>query len=307
MGGGPLGHVVLVCASRLSMKSHSLPGASSQIILPPNVHQQFWQADCTVLVWNHTTEPLFQEDTSPPPPPHTHTHTLHLMFFLVVCFLGTFPSPPSCVPLSRFFDWLDSTLISMSHYLLEYSGGMLPVAAIPIIIIPNMVHDFQVSGSASAFFFLSRFSVACEGGRLFQGHLLRAPAQERDTEKGLEGVVGWRGGGGGGGGKLEWSTLNLLNQILAPGCNCPAAVLGVAAATTRPNYWPENGDLSRHAASPGIIFYQDQKNCFPCIAGLMSILFTGLGQTLNCWDDDGAWKKKKKKSNSTALKQSGDV
>lgn len=28
---------------------------------------------------------------------------------------------------------------------------MFPVAAIPIIIIYNMVHDFQVSGSASAF------------------------------------------------------------------------------------------------------------------------------------------------------------
>lgn len=64
---------------------------------------------------------------------------------------------------------------------------MFPVAAIPIIIIYNMVHDFQVSGSASAF---------CQGPRshvrpvdfFFQGHLFRAGPEER--QRGKEGV-GW--------------------------------------------------------------------------------------------------------------------
>lgn len=36
--------------------------------------------------------------------------------------------------------------------------GMFPVAAISIIIIYHMVHDFQVSGSTSAFFFFFKLS-----------------------------------------------------------------------------------------------------------------------------------------------------
>lgn len=80
----------------------------------------------------------------------------------------------------------------MSHYLLEYSGEMFPVAAIPIVIIYNMVHDFQVSGSASAF---------CQGP---QSHV-------RAVDFSRASVPSWprrettrrRGGGGGGGARSK--------------------------------------------------------------------------------------------------------
>lgn len=81
--------------------------------------------------------------------------------FFCCCFLvggWIYDLFPVC-PLMFFVDWLVSTLISMSHYPLEYSGGMFPLAAIPIIIIYHMVHDFQVSGSTSAF--LSFFFLSC--------------------------------------------------------------------------------------------------------------------------------------------------
>lgn len=67
---------------------------------------------------------------------------------------------------------------------------MFPVAAIPIIIIYNMVHDFQVSGSASAF---------CQGPRshvrpvdfFFKG-ICSELAQKRDNAA----KRGWGGGPG---------------------------------------------------------------------------------------------------------------
>lgn len=79
------------------------------------------------------------------------------------------------------------------------------------------------------------------GREIFQGHLFQAGPEERQRRKrwGVGGVeLEWGEGGGRWWArrKLEWSTLNLLNQILAPGYNCPAAVLGVTtAATKRPN------------------------------------------------------------------------
>lgn len=81
-----------------SMKSLSLPGVTSQIIHCPNVDQQFWQAGCTVFYM----------------PQCCTSHTSHTHSFCFSSLLSDF----SLV----FFDWLDSMLISMSHYLLEYSG-----------------------------------------------------------------------------------------------------------------------------------------------------------------------------------------
>lgn len=133
---------------------------------------------------------------------------------------------PVC-SLMFFVDWLVSTLISMSHYPLEYSGGMFPLAAIPIIIIYHMVHDFQVSGSTSAFlsffFFFKVVIVTCEACRFFS----RASVPKMDPKRRI--TVEWeqRGQEGWGWRKLERSTQNVLNQILAPGSNCPATVPGL--------------------------------------------------------------------------------
>lgn len=88
-----------------------------------------------------------------------------------------------------------------------------------------MLYDFQVTGRASGFsqgpqshvgwscsFFFPRASgPGCSNGRGRTGGMPRK--------------------------KLDVSTQSLLNQILAPGYNCCAAVLGLSAVTRGANLW----------------------------------------------------------------------
>lgn len=118
-----LRHCLSGLASQRSMKSVRLPGASSQIAHRPNVHPQFWQPNCTMLFYapqcccsrksEHTNI-----TRSLRTPPHSTPH----LFWGRRKGVGASHLHPSVFLFSHFFDWLDSMLISMSHYLLEYSG-----------------------------------------------------------------------------------------------------------------------------------------------------------------------------------------
>lgn len=178
------------------MKSLSLPGASSQIILSPNAHQQFWQADCTVQFYtqqyycSRKTEHTYITYAHSPP------HTLYSTFFF---FFSTFPSPLS-------------SLISFFFFLFFFWIGLIPCSlACPIIFwniqgnvsscchsnYSNIQHGSWLSSFWKCFSFLSRSSVTREGCRLFKG-ICSKLAQKRDnTAKGERGETQ---------SKLEWST-----------------------------------------------------------------------------------------------------
>lgn len=137
---------------------------------------------------SHSTVLLFQEDMA-----HvqhictqsTHTpHTLYLTFLffcLCVCYLGTFPSPP--LSLVFFFsDWPASTLISISHYLLEYSGECFQLLPFQLLQYPTWTVTFKFL-EVLQLFSSSRSRVRAVD--FFQGHLLRAgPGERRRSREG---------------------------------------------------------------------------------------------------------------------------
>lgn len=172
-----------------SMKSLSLPGASSQIILPPNVHQQFWQADCTVLFCTQQCGCFKKTE---------HTYI-------------TYMRPTPHARLGYLFFWAPShlhpSLFFSSHFLI----GLIPYSlACPIIFwniqgnvsscchsnYYNIQHGTWLLSFWKCFSFLSRSSVTCEGCSFFKG-ICSKLAQKRDNAAKRE----W-----GGGSKLEWST-----------------------------------------------------------------------------------------------------
>lgn len=179
------------------MKSLSVPGASSQIILPPNVHQQFWQADCTVLFY--TPRPCCSRKTE-----HTYItrslYTPHNPFFPF--FLGGRRAGVT--------SHLHPSLFLLSHFLI----GLIPCSlACPIIFwniqgnvsscchsnYYNIQHGSWLSSFWKCFSFLSRSSVTCEACRFFFSRASVPSWPRRETTR-------QRGGGVGAWSKLERST-----------------------------------------------------------------------------------------------------
>lgn len=161
------------------MKSLSVPGASSQIILPPNVHQQFWQADCTVLFYT---------------PGRRSTHTPHTTLFLGRRAGGTSHLHPSLFRLSHFLIGLIPCSLACPIIFWNIQGNVSSCCHSNYY---NIQHGSWLSSFWKCFSFLSRSSVTCEAWRFFfQGHLFRAGPEER--QRGKEGVGAWS--------KLERST-----------------------------------------------------------------------------------------------------
>lgn len=158
---------------------------------------------------------------------------------------------------------------------------MFPVAAIPIIIIYNMVHDFQVSGSASAF---------CQGPQshvrpvefFFQGHLFQAGPEERQRGKGVGGGVGWGWAG------ASWKDPPRICWIKS--LHLDIIVLLLCWELPLPQGDQISGwkMVTCQDMQPHLVSYIYQDKMLSLHSWLMIISSSGLDKytILNCWDDE---------------------
>lgn len=241
-------HCSSALARQHSMKSLSLPGVSSQIILPPNVHQQFWQGGVRRgSVQCHST----LNSDAVPHRKNPHTSLMYHCFF--VC-------APSC------FSFLNPLIGLIPHSL-----------ACPIIFwniqgsvssschsnYNNIQHGLWHSSFWKCFRFLSRSSVTHEGCSFFKG-ICSKLAQNRDNIS--EGGSSGDGGAGDEGVVVSCASWNDPPRICWIKSLHLDIIVSLLCWELLLPEWDQisgtkNGDLSRLAASPGFIFHGDKLDC----------------------------------------------